>query len=52
MQEVAEYIRQVVMEGKDPGRVRSRVRSFRKDFQRVRYCFDGGLGAYEYVRLR
>lgn len=28
------------------------VKAFRKDYQKVRYCFDNKLGAYEYVKLR
>jgi len=52
MRDIAGYIRQVVIEGRDPKRIVSRVRSLRKDFQRVHYCFDSKLGAYEYVRLR
>lgn len=52
MVEIAGYIKQAVIDRKDPKRVLSKVRSFRKDFQKVRYCFDGGLGAYEYVKLR
>ncbi len=52
MQDIAEYIKGVVIEKRDAGRVRSKVRSLRKDFQRVHYCFDKKLGAYEYVRLR
>jgi len=52
MQEIAEYIRQVVIEGRDPKRLLPKVRSLRRGFQKVHYCFDGKLGAYEYVRLR
>ncbi len=52
MEEIAGYIKRVVVDGKDPKGVRSRVRSFRKGFQKVRYCFDNRLGGYEYVKLR
>ena len=52
MKEIAEYIKQVVIDKKDPKKILSKVKSFRKDFQKVHYCFDKKLGAYEYVKLR
>lgn len=52
MKEVASFIKQVVIDKKDPKKVLPNVKSFRKDFQKVHYCFDKKLGAYEYVKLR
>lgn len=52
MAEIAELIRQVVIEKRDPKRVLAGARALRKNHQKVRYCFDSKLGAYEYVRLR
>ncbi len=52
MRQVAEMIRQVVIDGKDPVKIKAKAARLRRDFQGVRYCFDGKLGAYEYVRLR
>lgn len=52
MQEIAKFIKQIVIEKKDPKKVISKVKSFRKNFQKVHYCFDRKLGAYEYVKLR
>ena len=52
MKEIAEYIKQVVIDKKNPKKISSKVKSFRKSFQKVRYCFDNKLGAYEYVKLR
>lgn len=52
MQEIARFIKQIVIEKKDPKKVISKVKSFRKNFQKVHYCFDRKLGAYEYVKLR
>jgi len=52
MQDVAQFIKQVVIDKKDPKKIKSKVKSFRKDFQKVHYCFDKKLGAYEYVKLR
>ena len=52
MQEIASYIKQVVIDKKDPKTVLSKVRTFRKEYQKVRFCFDNKLGAFEYVKLR
>ena len=52
MRDVALFIKNVVIDKKDPKKVLSKVKSFRKDFQKVHYCFDKKLGAYEYVKLR
>jgi glycine hydroxymethyltransferase len=52
MQEIASYLKQVVIDKKDPKKILSKVKAFRKDFQKVKFCFDNKLGAYEYVKLR
>ncbi len=52
MKEIALFIKEIVIEKKDPKKILSKVKSFRKDYQRVQYCFDNKLGAYEYVKLR
>ncbi len=52
MQEIAELIKQVVIEKKDPRKILSKVKAFRKNYQKVKFCFDNRLGAYEYVKLR
>ena len=52
MKEIASFIKQVVIDKKDPKKIVPKVKSFRKDFQKVHYCFDKKLGAYEYVKLR
>ncbi len=41
-----------MIDKKDPNKVAAKVKSFRKDFQKVHYCFDKKLSAYEYVKLR
>jgi len=52
MKVVAEFIKKVVVDKKDAKRVAIEVKKFRKDFQKVQYCFENKLGAYEYVKLR
>ncbi len=52
MKEIASLIKNVIIEKKDPKKLVSKVKSFRKNFQKVHYCFDKKLGAYDYVKLR
>ena len=52
MAEIAGLIREALVDGRDPRRLLPRVRALRRGHQKVRYCFGGRLGAYEYVRLR
>jgi len=52
MKEIADFIKQVIIDKKDPKTLVSKVKSFRKSFQKIHYCFDNELGAYEYVKLR
>ena len=43
MKEVASLIKQVVIDKKDHKELLSKVKSFRKDFQKVHFCFDKKL---------
>jgi glycine hydroxymethyltransferase len=52
MKEIAGFIKNIVIDKKDPKKLAAKVKSFRKDYQKVHYCFDNKLGAYEYVKLR
>ena len=52
MEEIASLIKQVVIEKKDPKKILVKVKAFRKNYQKVKFCFDNKLGAYEYVKLR
>ena len=52
MKEIALFIKQVIIDKKDPKKLIGKIKSFRKDYQKVRYCFDNKLLAYEYVKLR
>lgn len=52
MQEIANLIQQVIIQQKDAETVKNNVRAFRENYQKVQYCFDNRLGAYEYVKLR
>ena len=52
MQQIASFVKQIVIDGKDAKEVVKEVVEFRKNFQKTQYCFDNKLGAYEYVKLR
>ncbi len=52
MKEIASFIKKIVIDKKDPKKMTPKVKAFRSDYQKVRYCFDNKLGAYEYVKLR
>ncbi len=52
MKEIAFFIKEIVVEKKDPKKILSKIKAFRRDYQKVQYCFDKKLGAYEYVKLR
>ena len=52
MRELASFIRRVIIDKKRPEEVRADIELFRKAYQKVRFCFDDSLGAYEYVKLR
>ncbi len=52
MKQIANFIKEIVIEKKDPKKLLSKVKAFRKNYQKVHYCFDNKLGAYEYVKLR
>ena len=52
MQQIASFIKQIVIDDKDAKMVAGQVTEFRKNFQKTQYCFDNKLGAYEYVKLR
>jgi len=52
MAEIAEFIKRVVVDKEDVEKVKGDVVEFRKDYQRVRYCFEDAAEAYEYVKIR
>ena len=45
-------IKKVIIQNFAKDAVKERVVEFRKNYQKVQYCFDNKLGAYEYVKLR
>lgn len=52
MVDIAEFVKRVVIEKEDVGRIRKDVAEFRKSYQKVHYCFENATEAYKYVRIR
>jgi len=52
MKEIAEFIKRVVIEKEDVDKVKADVTEFRKDYQRVHYCFENTTEAYNYIKIR
>ncbi|MFX1410629.1 MAG: serine hydroxymethyltransferase [Promethearchaeota archaeon] len=51
MVDIAELIKKVIVDKKDPKKVRDDVAEFRKEFQEIKYCFQTSNEAYEYFKL-
>ncbi|HDN62516.1 MAG TPA: serine hydroxymethyltransferase [Candidatus Bathyarchaeota archaeon] len=52
MEIIADFISRVVVRGEDPAKIKEEVAEFRRDFQKVHYCFENLTEAYEYVKIR
>jgi len=52
MKEIALYMKEIIIDKKESKKILGQVKEFRKKYQKVHYCFDNKLGAYEYVKLR
>jgi glycine hydroxymethyltransferase len=52
MQQIASFIKQIIVDKKDAKEITNQVTELRKNYQKTEYCFDNKLGAYEYVKLR
>ena len=52
MAEIAELVKRVIIEKQPLEKVRADVAAFRKDYQKVHYCFENATEAYKYIRIR
>lgn len=52
MTEIAEFIKRVVVDKEDPGKVKENVIDFREGYQKVHFCFEDATEAYKYIRVR
>ena len=51
MIDIAEFFKQLIIEQKDPKKVKNEIIEFRKEFQEVKYCFQNINHAYEYIKF-
>lgn len=49
---IADFIKRIVIDGEETSRVAAEVAEFRRDYQRVHYCFESATQAYEYIKIR
>jgi len=52
MEEIAEFIKRVIIDKEPPEKVKADVIEFRKEYQKVHYCFDNLIEAYAYIKVR
>ncbi len=52
MIEIAEFIKRVVIDREAPEKVGKEVKEFRRDYQKVHYCFENATEAYKYIKVR
>jgi glycine hydroxymethyltransferase len=51
MQDIAEFFKALLVDKKDPKRIKKEIAEFRKDFQEIKYCFQHSNDAYEYLKF-
>jgi glycine hydroxymethyltransferase len=52
MVEIAEFIKRVIVDKENVEKVKNDVREFRKNYQKVHYCFENATEAYQYIKIR
>jgi len=52
MAEIAEFIKRAIIGKESLEKVRADVAEFRKDYQKVHYCFENAVEAYKYIKIR
>ncbi|MFX0043861.1 MAG: serine hydroxymethyltransferase [Candidatus Hodarchaeota archaeon] len=51
MMDIAEFFKNLIIDKKDPKKVKNEVADFRKNFQEIKYCFQTQNKAYEYLKF-
>ena len=51
MDEIAEFYERVLLKKEDPKKIKSDIKEFRKEFQKLHYCYEEGFRGYDYHRL-
>lgn len=48
MEEIADFFRRLIIDGEKPEKIREEVIEFKRQYQKVHYCFTQEFGAYEF----
>jgi glycine hydroxymethyltransferase len=51
MDEVARFFERVLLKNENPKKIKADIKEFRKDFQKIHYCFKKGYRGYDYHKL-
>ena len=51
MIDIADFFKDLLIDKKDPKKVKQEVAEFKKSFQEIRYCFQSPNKAYEYIKF-
>jgi len=51
MEEIADFMKRIVLDEESPEKVGKDVTEFRKDFQTIHYCFEKEVEAYSYIKI-
>ncbi len=51
MVDIADFFKKLLIEKKDPKKIRNDVAEFRQGFQEIKYCFQAPNKAYEYLKF-
>ena len=51
MVDIADFFKKLLIDRKDPKKVKNEVIEFKKDFQEIKYCFQSQNKAYEYLKF-
>jgi glycine hydroxymethyltransferase len=52
MKEIAKFLVRIIVKDEAPEKVLSEVVEFRKNYQKVHYCFENATEGYKYIRIR
>jgi glycine hydroxymethyltransferase len=52
MKDIAEFMKRVVIDKDSVEKVKTDVAAFRKDYQKVHFCFEDATEAYKYIKIR
>jgi len=52
MEEIAEFIKRVIVDKEPTEKVKEDVVEFRKNFQKLHFCFEKLRDAYEYIEIK